>query len=61
MINVKNAEYRKMRDEIIKYLRKNSFAIMRDHKNPKRDKVAMIGLMLGFPIYKIMYKMYSRY
>lgn len=59
MIDVKDRKYKKIRKQIIEYIKKNRLLIVLNPKSPKRDKIAMIGIIVGFPIYKMMYKIAS--
>lgn len=59
MIDVKDRKCKKIRNQIIEYIKKNSLLIMLNPKSPKRDKIAMIGIIVGFPVYKMMYKIAS--
>lgn len=57
MLDVKG--YEKERKEIIQYLLNNRKTILKDKRAPKRDKYAMFMLTLGYPVYRICWKLYS--
>lgn len=56
MLDVKG--YDKEREDILKYLSKHKKEILRDKRAQKRDKIAMMLLGLGYPIYKACWKLY---
>jgi glycosyltransferase involved in cell wall biosynthesis len=58
MLNVEKAEYIEKRSEIIRFLKKNSVKIIKNPRTPKRDKVAYLCLMCGFPVYKFFWRLY---
>lgn len=63
MLEVQDVEYKKIRQDIIGYLKKNAWIVIRDPNTPKRDKFAYLSLMLGFSFYKhiwMLYRMISR-
>lgn len=45
--------------EIISYIRKNAFSILSDKKAPKRDKLAMMVLMVNYQLYRWCWKIYK--
>ena len=61
MLDVRDEKHKKVRADIIRYLKTNSVNIMKNSKTPKRDKIASMLLKLGFPIYKTIYKVYVKY
>ena len=61
MLDVTEVAYVEKRKEIIKYLKKISPKVMKNSKTPFRDKIAYICLGLGFPIYKLFWKIYIKY
>jgi glycosyltransferase involved in cell wall biosynthesis len=61
MLDVKENEYIEIRKKIIKFLKRNSFDIIKNSHTPMRDKVAYLSLNCGFPIYKFLWKSYIKY
>ena len=53
-------EYQAEKKEIISFIMKNSSAVLNDSDAPKRDKIALRLLKLGFPIYRIGWKGYLK-
>ena len=48
------------RDEIIRFIRCHEREILRDPKAPKRDKLAIRALSMGFPAYRMIWKAYQK-
>lgn len=48
----------KIKKELIKYIKKNQKDVLKNPRTPKRDKIGIICLQFGFPIYKICWKLY---
>lgn len=46
------SEYDKKKEEIIAFIKKNSWQILKNKKAPLRDKIALIFLLLNFELYK---------
>lgn len=47
------------RREIIHFIRDNARAILRNPKAPRRDKLAILTLSLGYPVYRRVWKAYK--
>ena len=60
MLRVKEKKYKKIRKEIIKYIRANQKAILSDPKIPRRDRVAVFMLNRGFIFYKFVLKIWKK-
>lgn len=60
MIDINEKKYLQIRSNLISYLRRNGLLICMDSKTPKRDKIAYICIMLGFPVYKFSWKLYIK-
>lgn len=61
MIEENSAEHVKIRQEIIRYLRKIGWRILGNSRAPKRDKIAYMVLYCGYPVYKFFWKIYIKY
>jgi glycosyltransferase involved in cell wall biosynthesis len=61
MLNVDEPEYIEKRKEIIKFLKSNKSSVIKNHRTPKRDKLAYYCLSLGFPFYKFCWKLYRKF
>lgn len=46
------------RNEIISFLRKNGKEVLQNPRTPRRDRIAIHLLNLGFPVYKLAWKTY---
>ena len=55
MLDVKG--YQKERKEIIHFIKENQRQILKDEKAPGRDKIAIRLLNLGYPLYRIAWKL----
>lgn len=53
-------EYPEERQAIIHFIRENARAILHDPKAPKRDKLAILTLSLGYTVYRWVWKAYMR-
>lgn len=53
-------DHRKEKREIIAFIKKNGAAILHNKKAPKRDKVGLLLLKLGYPVYRAGWKALSR-
>ena len=51
---------RKMEKEIIAKIKENQKDVLHNKRTPKRDKIAIISLKMGLPIFKIMWTTYCR-
>lgn len=60
MLNIKDAEYLNERKKIVKFLRTHGLSVICDKKTPNRDRVAFLCIYLGYPVYKIMWKLFRR-
>lgn len=58
--DVKGVSIISLRKKIIKFINVHSKGVLQDSKSPIRDKIAIIVLKLGFPIYRIVWKTYLR-
>ena len=56
-----DADEPELRREMTEYIRKHRGQVLRDRNAPKRDKIAILALALGLPVYKAMWKVYSKY
>lgn len=56
----KTTRWNNEKKEVIAYIRKNSKAILFDKKVPQRDRVAIILLLLGYPIYNVFWNIYCK-
>lgn len=52
--------YNKEKREIISYIRHNKDCIIGNPKAPRRDKLALLALSFGYPIYKCCWKIISK-
>lgn len=52
--------YNKERKEIINFILRHKKEILSDKRAPKRDKVAICLLQIGYPVYRICWKLKSR-
>ena len=57
MIRVKDVK--RERNQLISFIHKNAPRILRDEKAPRRDKIAIILLLIGYPVYCIAWMIYS--
>lgn len=48
---------RMKKKELISYIRKNKDCVIKNSKAPKRDKLAVIALSFGYPVYKLCWKL----
>ncbi len=55
-----NKEEKQKQKEIIKYLRKNKRKILKNKEFDKRDKLAILSLMLGKFVFKISWNVYDK-
>lgn len=61
MINCKlNNEEEKKQKEIIKYLKKNKKIVFKNKEFDKRDKIALLSLLLGKTFFKISWNIYDK-
>lgn len=51
-------KYKKEKKSLIQDIRKESFKVLRDVNAPNRDKVALLMLLLGYPIYSFIWRTY---
>ncbi|MGN1080756.1 MAG: glycosyltransferase family 2 protein [Acutalibacteraceae bacterium] len=58
MLDVKG--YDKEKREIIDFIKRNSKSVMSDPRAPKRDKIGILVLRLGFGIYRFFWRSYER-
>lgn len=49
-------EFPEVRREIIRFIRTNGPAIFRNPKTPRRDRLALLALSLGYPVYRWAWK-----
>lgn len=49
--------YKNEKKELISYIRKNKDCVIKNSKAPKRDKLAVIALSFGYPVYKLCWKL----
>ena len=49
--------YKNEKKELISYIRKNKDCVIKNSKAPKRDKLAVIALCFGYPVYKLCWKL----
>lgn len=61
MLDVNEEKYTSIKKDIIKFLKSNSIVICGDKRTPKRDKLAYLCLMIGFPVYKFCWKLYIKH
>lgn len=59
-LNSNDNQVKKIRHDLLKYLRDNKRAVLSDDKTPKRDHLAYMMLNLGFPIYRLAWTTYSK-
>lgn len=48
-----------VRNELVEYVRKYSYAVLLDNKAPLRDKMAVIMMKINFNLYKSIWRMYK--
>lgn len=53
-------EYPNIRNELVEFIRNNRWEVLINKKANIRDKIAIILLMFGYPIYKLSWKIYER-
>lgn len=49
--------YKDEKKELISYIRKNKSCVIGNPKAPKRDKLAVMALSLGYPVYRLCWKL----
>ena len=59
MLNVDDKTMNSMKEEIIKYIKMHSNEVLRDALAPRRDKIAVLSLMVGISFYKILWSAYK--
>ena len=52
--------YNEEKKEIIRFIQENKEALLKDPKTPRRDRLAVRALSLGFHIYKLLWKQYLK-
>lgn len=58
---MKNAkDHVEVRNEIIAFIKKHQAGVMKNPKAPKRDKIAIILLSMGYPVYKFCWNLKSK-
>ena len=60
MLDVTDVLEKRIRKDIIQYLKKISNDVTSDPKTPKRDKIAYFSLKCGFPLYRFLWKLYIK-
>lgn len=55
---IREAGYRTERRKIVKFIRKHSREVLRDKNIPKRDRIALNLIRLGYPLYHTVWRMY---
>ncbi|MBR1443324.1 MAG: glycosyltransferase family 2 protein [Firmicutes bacterium] len=60
MFDIQGNRFIEIRKEIIQYLKKIALPVLRDRYTPNRDKIAYVCLLMGFPIYKFIWKIYFK-
>lgn len=58
MLNITN--FAKEKKEIIHYIKKNSWEVIRDPLTPKRDKIAIALLFISYNLYRFTYIQYKK-
>ncbi len=51
---------KKIQEELTNYINKNKFSILKNPRVPKRDKIGICSLTLGFDFYRFMWNCYSK-
>lgn len=60
-LDAKNTpKIKQIRKKLIDYIKRNKSDVLLDPNTPKRDHLAYQSLSLGFPIYKLSWKIYSK-
>ena len=59
MLDVKEKVYKEKRKEIIRCIKENKKALLSDKKLPRRDKLALYLLSMGFFFYKLAWKIFK--
>ncbi len=54
-------EYVKERNEIIGFIKQHAFEVLLDSKTPKRDRIAILSLLLSVRLYSFLWKVYKRH
>ncbi len=49
--------YKNEKKELISYIRKNKGCVLGNPKAPRRDKLAVMALSMGYPVYRLCWKM----
>ena len=58
MLDVEGFEYISVRENIIRYILANKNFLIKNSKCSNRDKIAVVLLKLGFPLYRMIWKLY---
>ena len=49
--------YKDEKKELITYIRKNKGCVIGNKKAPRRDKLAIMALSMGYPVYRLCWKL----
>lgn len=55
-----DADEPELKREMAEYIRKHRWQVMKDKKAPQRDKIAILALALGLPVYTLFWTVYSK-
>ena len=61
MLEVKGERYKDIRRNFVSFLKENGHRIIKNPRTPKRDKLAYLCLSVGFPVYKLAWKLFIGY
>lgn len=59
MLNVDDKTANSIKEEIVKYIKMHSNEVLRDTFAPRRDKIAVLSLMVGISFYRILWSAYK--
>lgn len=59
-LNKDNKRYKDIENELITYIRKHKNEVLGDKRAPKRDKLGVVCVCLGYHFYKLAWKMYAK-
>lgn len=55
-----NSTNKKIKNQLVNYIKENRRVILKDRRAPKRDKIAVYSLIIGYPMYKFVWNTYSK-
>ena len=55
-----NSKDKKIRKELMDYIKKNRNEVLKNPRTPKRDRIALATTFFGYPFFKFSWKLYER-